>query len=296
MVPHTIVSVETRKTSMTRAKDSDRADTCKVLDSALGEGQLTMEEHRQRVSSATTSATLGELSRLVGDLQNSNAPVQLPTLGNPRANNAPSRGAAWALRLATAAVLVAFGVGIGWGLFGEGNSSAPGTQAGGAGKPDGIAANVLAVPRQQSLDGVTKMFDDMRAKFGNTMAYELDIRKDMAMLYRPDPQDNRRKVTYYYRGGWGDPQGPETLDDDDILIDVAKFDVEKILAVLRGAPQTLDTKPEDVSDSWLRIEASEDPSTPDLANIDVIVSSDFGGGNLTLYPDGTVKELYRSSR
>ena len=42
-----------------RAKDSDRNDTCQILDSALSEGQLSMEEHRQRVSSATTAPTLG---------------------------------------------------------------------------------------------------------------------------------------------------------------------------------------------------------------------------------------------
>ena len=284
---------------MTRARDTDRTDTCKVLDSAFGEGQLTMEEHRQRVSAATSAATLGELAKLVADLQNSNAPVQLPTLHNSRSNSSLPAGASWGLRLATAAVLVALGVGIGWGIFGgtSGDGDSDGsTTAGEAAKPDGIAPNVITVPRQQSLDGVTKMFDDMRAKFGNTMAYELDIRRDMAMLYRPDPQDNRRKVTYYYRGGWGDPQNPATVDRDDRLVDVTAFDVEKILAVLRGAPQTLGTKPEDVNDSWLRIEGSEDPSTPEQVSIDVLVSSDFGGGNLTLYPDGTVKEMYRNNR
>jgi Domain of unknown function (DUF1707) len=45
----------------TRAKDSDRNNTCQVLDTALSEGQLSMEEHRQRVSAATNATTLGEL-------------------------------------------------------------------------------------------------------------------------------------------------------------------------------------------------------------------------------------------
>ena len=72
----TIIDVATRQTPGTRAKDSDRNDTCQVLDSALAEGQLSMEEHRQRVASATTAATLGELQSLVSDLQNANAPVQ----------------------------------------------------------------------------------------------------------------------------------------------------------------------------------------------------------------------------
>ena len=46
---------------------------------ALADGQLSMEEHRHRVASATTAATLGDLQSLVADLQNANAPVQMPT-------------------------------------------------------------------------------------------------------------------------------------------------------------------------------------------------------------------------
>jgi Protein of unknown function (DUF3060)/Domain of unknown function (DUF1707) len=53
----------------TRATDSDRDDTCRVLDTALSQGQLSMEEHRQRVSAATNAKTLGELHSLVSDLQ-----------------------------------------------------------------------------------------------------------------------------------------------------------------------------------------------------------------------------------
>ena len=110
----------TRQTASTRAKDSDRNDTCQVLDSALAEGQLSMEEHRQRVGSATNAATLGELQSLVSDLQNANAPVQLPTLkSRPRL----PAGAGWGLRIATAAVLVLLGMGIGWGLYG--NTASP---------------------------------------------------------------------------------------------------------------------------------------------------------------------------
>ena len=99
-----------RQTPATRAKDSDRNDTCQILDSALSEGQLSMEEHRQRVSSATHAATLGELQTLVADLQTSNAPVQLPTLKKP----SRVRGGGWGMRAAVAGVLVAFGIAIGW--------------------------------------------------------------------------------------------------------------------------------------------------------------------------------------
>jgi hypothetical protein len=66
-------SVATRRPGGTRAKDSDRTATCQILDSALAEGQLSMEEHRQRVSAATNAATLDELESMIADLQTANA-------------------------------------------------------------------------------------------------------------------------------------------------------------------------------------------------------------------------------
>ena len=80
-----------------------------ILDTALSEGQLSMAEHADRAKAATTAATLGELRALVGDLQTSNAPVQLPTLRTP---GTVGTRASWAIRLATAAVLVLLGVSV----------------------------------------------------------------------------------------------------------------------------------------------------------------------------------------
>ncbi|WP_096866973.1 DUF1707 SHOCT-like domain-containing protein [Mycolicibacterium houstonense] len=287
----------TRQTSTTRAKDSDRNDTCKVLDNALSEGQLSMEEHRQRVAAATNATTLGDLAGLVDDLQNSNAPVQLPELSKPRMPRIPrTQAPGWGLRLAMAVVLVIFGIGIGWGLYGNTSSPLSFNPDPGA-VPDGIAPVVLTPPRQlQSLNGFNGLFAQMRQKFGNTMGFELHIDPDSAMVYRPDPQDSRKKVYYRYTGGWGDPSSdPRNVEDDDRLVDLAAFDYEKTLGVMRGAPDTLNTKRDDVDSTWLRITPSEDPSTPEAINVSVIVSSDFGGGSIDLYPDGTVKGMYRNS-
>ncbi|MUL82954.1 MULTISPECIES: DUF1707 domain-containing protein [unclassified Mycolicibacterium] len=288
----------TRQTLTTRAKDSDRNDTCKVLDNALNEGQLSMEEHRQRVTAATNATTLGDLARLVDDLQNSNAPVQLPNLAKPRVPRIRKPGGSgWGLRVASAAVLVVLGIGIGWGLYGNTASPLSFNPDPGA-VPDGIDPVVLTPPKQlQSLNGVNGLFEQMRKKFGNTMGFELHIDPDSAMAYRPDPQDSRMKVYYRYTGGWGDPSSsPSALSSDDRLVDLAAFDYEKALGVLRGAPETLTTKREDVKSAWLRIEPSEDPSTPEAVNVEVIVGSDFGGGTIDLYPDGTIKGIQRNNR
>jgi len=52
-------------TTATRAKDTDRQETCAVLDNALSDGELSGEEHRERVSKASNAVTLGDLKVLV---------------------------------------------------------------------------------------------------------------------------------------------------------------------------------------------------------------------------------------
>lgn len=278
-----------RQTQGTRAKDSDRNDTCQILDSALADGQLSMDEHRTRVALATQAETLGDLQSLVSDLQTANAPVQLPDLKRPRLPG----GSGWGIRLATAAVLVLLGIAIGWGLYGNTTSPLNFTTDPGA-KDDGIPGRVLTAPHQLlSLGGFNGLFEQMRKKFGDTVGYELEIREDWATLYRADPNDNRRKISYDYRGGWGDPDSsPETLTDGDRLVDVAKFDFDAIIGVLRGAPETLNVPRADVKYTWLEITPSKDPATPDAVSITIHVSGDFGGGWMAIAPDGTPKEVH----
>ena len=282
----------TRQTPGTRAKDSDRNDTCQVLDSALAEGQLSMEEHRQRVASATTAATLGELQSLVSDLQNANAPVRLPTL---KSRLRLPVGAGWGLRIATAGVLVLFGVGIGWGLYG--NTASPlSFETDPGAKSDGIPAKVLTAPRQlQSLGGLNGLFEQMRQKFGDTTGFAMNIRPDRATLYRPDGDDPRRKLMYDYRGGWGDPYSTSTVGSDDRVVDLSKFNLEQTVAILRGAPESLGIKRKDISDTWIDIEPSKDPATPDAVNVRIYVSSEFGSGFIDLAPDGAIKQVSKPS-
>lgn len=275
------------QTASTRAKDSDRTDTCQILDTALAEGQLSMAEHAERVKTATGAATLGELRSLVGDLQTGNAPVQLPTLRPPRA---AGTGPTWAIRLAAAGVLVLLGIGIGWGLYG--NTSSPFTRAPDPGaKPDGIGAVVLSPPRQlHSLGGLNGLLEQMRKKFGDTLGYRLVIYPEYAVLARADSGDERRELDYTYRGGWDDPS-TSAKSTDARVIDLGKFDTAAVVGVLRGAPETLNIKPADVTSTYLTVDPGRDPIAPDALEISVNVSSDFGSGSIVLNPDGSVKRI-----
>jgi hypothetical protein len=280
--------VATWQTPNTRAKDDDRSATCQVLDSALGEGQLSNDEHRRRVSAATNAATLGELQSLVADLQTDNAPVKMPAL---RSGPGQSARGAWGMRIAVAVVLVLLGMGIGWGLYGNTSSPLSLTPDPGA-KADGIPAKVLTPPRQlQSLGGLTGLVEQMRQRFGDTMGYELSIYADYAILRRADPSDDRRKVTYDYRGGWGDSTDTSAKDDHDKLVDLGKFDPKAIIGVVRGAPQTLGIKQGDVTNTYIDIKPSPDPTAPDPLTVTVYISSDFGSGFIEMAGDGTVKQV-----
>ena len=272
----------TRQFIGTRAKDSDRNDTCQVLDTALSEGQLSMEEHRQRVSAATNAATLGDLQSLVSDLQTSNAPVQLPKL---KSREVPA-GAGWGMRLAVGAVLVLLGVGIGWGVFGTNSPLTPDPGA----EPDGIAANVSAPPRLlHSANGLNGLFEQARKKWGDTMGYGLTVYADYASLERADPSDDRRTLRYTYRGGWDSDPTISGKDSDAKLVDLGKIDVNAIVGRLRGAPEILGIEQKDVKTVYLSIDPTNDPTTPDAVKISIYVSTDYAGsGYLTVDAQGNI--------
>lgn len=282
----TIIVVATRQTSGTRAKDSDRNNTCQILDTALSEGQLSMTEHRQRVSAATNAATLGELQSLVADLQTANAPVQLPDLKRkPRL-----QGSGWGLRLAITGVLVLFGIGVGWGLYGNTSSPLSFTSDPGA-KSDGVVPVVLTPPRQlHSLGGLTGLMEQMKQKFGDTMGFRLVVYPDYASLTRPDPGEERRELNYTYRGGWGDPSS-SSRGSNAVEVDLSAFDAKTVVGVLRGAPETLGIKPEDVSSTYLIFDPTRDPTTPGELTVSIYVSSDYGSGYIELASDGSVKQI-----
>jgi hypothetical protein len=284
--------VANRQTAGTRAKDSDRNDTCQILDSALADGQLSMEEHRTRVALATQSETLGDLQSLISDLQNANAPVQLPELKRRPKMPAASSAGGWGIRLAIAGVLVGLGVGIGWGLYGNTTSPLSFTSDPGA-KSDGIPGKVLTPPKQlQSLGGLNGLVEQMRQRFGDTMGYSLVIYPDYAVVYRADPSDERRKLSYTYRGGFDDPNS-SAKSDDDVLVDLAAFNVETAVGILRGAAETVGLNPADVKkeSSYLTIDPTRGSTTPGELTLRANVSSDFGSGSVTFAGDGTIKRI-----
>lgn len=273
----------------TRAKDSDREDTCKILDAALGEGQLSAEEHRERVSAATAAVTLADLHALVTDLQTSSSPVQLQPL--------PSRRKPGNVGIAAAAIVVAvlLGLGIGYGLYGHSSPSSVVSDSGsdadgdsGARPNGGAPAAANALKQLQTLSGLTGLLDQARKKFGDVMGFRLVVYPDYAVLDRPDPSEQRRELSYVFRGGWGDPTASPASGD---VVDLSRFDVAKAVAILQGAPDQLGIKKTDVKSTYLIVQPSDDSTTPGAVSLSAYASADYGSGYIKFAGDGTVEQV-----
>jgi hypothetical protein len=285
-----------------RARDSDRNETCQLLDGALAEGQLSMEEHRNRISAATNAATLGELESLVSDLQATSTPANARHTGrlSPRGRLVTAVVVATAAAISIAVAVAVF-------TNSEPAPSQPGSAApvpeapisvapkkptdpGAA--PDDVAPSVLNVPKQlQTLGGMTAVLDQMRKRFGDTTGIELAITPDEAMLFRPDPTDEKSKLLYRFNGGWGDPT-KRPRDDKDTPADLGAFDVKAVAEVLRLAPETLGIPPDDVGEVWVDIDNMADPAGPPALELLVKVEKKSGGdGFIYLNPAGNTKRV-----
>jgi hypothetical protein len=280
--------------SYTRATDVDRNNICQMLDAALGEGQLSNEEHRQRVLAATNATTLGDLQSLVSDLQTHSAPGQPPRL----------KASATGLRIAVAAsavvvLLVLSGGLLVWGLWPDHSSPSksasttgtkPSTSAA-AGKPTTTARQAL--PNLLTLGGLTGLFAQIRTKFGDTMGYQLVVYTDQAVLDRPDAANARKTSSFVYnKYGWSGSGGrssppPDMINHGDTAVgDLGKFDMQAVLDAVRAAPQKVHVA--NPTDTYMLIDSAKNGSL----GFEIHVSGDGGdGGYMDVAADGTVKEV-----
>lgn len=288
----------------TRAKDSDRDATCRILDDALADGQLAGEEHRRRVQAAVTATTLGELEPLVADLQVAEPvrPTPARRLSNRRSRNLIVAGAG--IAAAVLIVIVAFGGRRDDAPAPAGNPSpvspvpeshvaldtivAPAPTA----APEVPPAVLTPARDLLTADGLTAVIDSMRGRFGDTTGYELAITTDQATLARPDPADEHAKMVYPYRGGWDDPSKRDRSDTDDPA-DLAAFDIPATAAALAAAPSTLNIAPGDVSSTYLDIDHIAEAGGLELL---VKVNTKSGAsGYLYLDPAAKVKRVENPS-
>ncbi|OBK43260.1 DUF1707 domain-containing protein [Mycobacterium sp. 1081908.1] len=278
-------------TANTRATDSNRVDTCQLLDLALSDGQLSMEEHRQRVSAATNATTLGELQSLVSDLQIRRAAAQFPNLKSLAADRR--------VRIAVLLVVALLGVGIAWGLYGATRGSTPDRPQSPAANPVVVApqppteAPSVAPPQSSTpppateqlmtVGGLSDVVAQIRTKFGDTIGYELLVYPERASIIRPDSVNAHKTVEFSYANGLWSSSSSASKPMDTTVGDIGKFDVQAVISALRAAPQTLHI--DGGHPDYISIQAAEDGTL----RIELYVNNGYTGRYLMVNADGSVR-------
>jgi hypothetical protein len=206
-----------------RARDSDRADVCAMLDAALSDGQLTAAEHETRTATAMRAEDFGALDRLVEDLQ-----VPAGLAGTPVARGVPRPPRRWWIPVG--AIVLAGLLGAGVGLLG---------------RTVGDAVLGEPLPDLTTGNGLAHFVADYRAEYGTTLADELTLYPEYALVERdsgrPGKQDELQYRGDFEKWGSQGSRPPDTRSFDLATIDLARY-----ARLMSGAPRT--TR---VPDGWV---------------------------------------------
>ncbi|WP_062993156.1 DUF1707 SHOCT-like domain-containing protein [Nocardia anaemiae] len=203
-----------------RARDTDRADVCGLLDAALADGQLTEDEHAQRTAKAMRAKAFGELDELIGDLQIPQNMADAPVIRIDRRR--PRRWVAPVAFIAGAAVI----------------GAAVGGIASCASGPFGRSEDV---PSLTLGSGLAYFIDEYRAEFGDTKVDEVTLYSGYAIFERQAPGNSTVTAEYRYDGDFHDYGSSDGRKADVRTFDLASVDLRAIAGLLAGAPQSIKT-------------------------------------------------------
>ncbi|WP_433600196.1 DUF1707 SHOCT-like domain-containing protein [Nocardia sp. CA-135953] len=216
-----------------RARDTDRADVCGLLDAALADGQLTEDEHTARTAKAMSAKSFGELDAIVGDLQIPDNLVDAPVVRVDRRR--PRRWLAPVAIISAAAVL---GAAVGGIASCAGGSVGPSEH----------------VPTLTTGAGLAYFLAAYRAEFGDTKADEVTLYPEYVLFKRPVSGNPSETASYYYNGSIREPDIRDGRSPDTKTFDLAAVDVRAIAGLLAGAPQTI--KVPDGSVSYFKLSSA----------------------------------------
>ncbi|WP_054815311.1 DUF1707 SHOCT-like domain-containing protein [Nocardia arizonensis] len=203
-------------TSRLRARDSDRADVCGLLDAALADGQLTAGEHAARTESAMRAASFAELDRLVGDLQIPGDMVDTPVV-----RGGPLRTRRWWVPVSI--LLVAALLGAGAGCVGRAAT-------------DHTAR--ASLPTLTTGAGLAQFIDSYRAEYGDTVADDLTVYPGYAVYHRT-PGNPVKSQYYHYDGDFSTFGSESARKPSTPTFDFGTIDRLLFARLLAGAVQSL---------------------------------------------------------
>lgn len=209
-----------------RARDIDRLWAMARLDEAFTDGQLTADEHLDRLAAARSAVTVRELDVSLHDLQ---LPVVQPRRGVDRARTA----------IVAAALLAAIAIVAGSFVW---------TSERGNDRP---AATVLSPETDRLVGGpvfaaagLDEVVRAIRAKFGTTVIEGVHFYRDKAVVSIPEavsPTGSAR-YTYSLGGAFHEREvygGLAVSSDPNLRVDVAKLDTRRLAALIAAAPEQL---------------------------------------------------------
>lgn len=253
-----------------RARDVDRTAVRDALDAAFSDGQLTAVEHRKRVEAAQSARTLGDLDRLVRDLQ---AP---PSLSVALAPAAPPPSSRWIVALA-AAVVVVCGIVV---------VTSNREQA----DPTVTSASAALL----SAEGLGRMLDDIDRQLDGSEVDRLVIYPGYASISLAAPGSPGREQTYRYEDGELVDNGGSPGRTAGVPVDLAELrpNVPRLIGLLYGADRTLG-----VSDpTRVHLIAERDDDNGPVVSINLSNENSGADGFLTVGFDGEVRSVYRADR
>ncbi|MGO4205294.1 DUF1707 domain-containing protein [Rhodococcus sp. TAF43] len=282
-----------------RARDIDRADALALLDASYETGQLSPDEHRSRVESAATAATLDELDRLVGDLQLTDEVVGRTrfTPPPPDPQPAPSTSTVSASTASTfpgstprrRAVVLAGAALAGGLLFVTLVGKAPdsGTNWAAPETSDSSALFTLA--------GFGQMLDDIQREFGDLVVDRITIYPDRAEIERPIEGKPGQDQSYRYQliSGTGEltDQGTSSRSSDAVPDDLTPLrqNLPRVIGLFSGADRTL--RVENPTSAHVIIGASGPIVEMNLTNDEQGTT-----GYLSVGFDGVIRRIHRSGQ
>ncbi len=258
-----------------RARAEDRALTCRALDTALADGQLSEQEHRTLTELTAQAETLGDLAGLTEDLQKpTEAPIDPRTRVRPRA-----------ARLAGAVAVVAVIAAVGG--FRLTHTSAP-PPAAAAPMGQAVAAEVIETPDLTTGAGFEHFRRLYQAKFGDTVVDELRLYPGDASIERTTMAQPNRVVDYSYRGGFMATSAMTTREAGKPIFDLATVNAS-VLGDLLGRAVSL-LKVESGAVSHIMMDVDTITKAPAIA---VYVSNEFNeSGHLEVTPAGELIDMY----
>ncbi|MGG7100068.1 DUF1707 SHOCT-like domain-containing protein [Rhodococcus sp. 24CO] len=257
----------TTTSTRTRARDVDRSDTCAVLDSALSDGQITVDEHANRTAAAMTATTLGQLDLLVRDLQKA-------TLRNAVAK-ARRLDKIWYLAVASAV----FAGLIGFLTLSADDSPSPSPPA--AAEPvEPLAPIVSSTLNTVTASGIGEFITRYSAKYGTTMIDSANFYDGHASVSRAAAISPNLEEDIDFRGGFTTSEGSTSRLASTTTFDLATVDIDKLAGYLAGASTNLNVPDAEITHISMS-SSSQDP------RISIYASNDLGAsGSMELTPDG----------